>query len=61
MLVSDQETTLRLIDVYVVDISASSVEACEGRYNSHRMIGRGARQPPFEAEFHVADCCAVSL
>ena len=42
------------------DISESSVEACRGRYGSQRMCLRGSRQPPFGAEFHVADCCSVS-
>ena len=46
---------------YVVcaDISESSVEACQCRYRSHRMSERGTGEPPFQAEFHVADCCEV--
>ena len=44
-----------------VDISESSVEACQGRYWSPRMSVRGTGEPPFGAEFHMADCCTVSL
>ena len=43
------------------DISESSVEACQGRYNSPRMADRITGEPPFPAEFHVADCCEVFL
>ena len=50
-----------MVEVVVLDISESSVEACKGRYCSPRMAMRGSGDPPFGAEFHVADCCSVSL
>ena len=43
---------------HVSDISKTSVETCEQRYSTGRMLDR-SRKPPFEAEFIVADCCEV--
>lgn len=41
------------------DISETSVEHCKGRYNSGKMIDRETGEPPYEAEFIVADLCEV--
>lgn len=41
------------------DISEESVEHCRGRHRSPKMLDRATREPPYAAEFIVADCCEV--
>ena len=45
--------------MFCADISETSVEHCKGRYNSGKMIDRDTGEPPYEAEFIVADLCEV--
>ena len=42
------------------DISDESINAAQERFHSDKMTGRGRLNPPFTADFYVADCTKVS-
>ena len=43
----------------LTDISETAVEQCKDRYRCNKMLDRSTREPPYHAEFIVADCCEV--
>ena len=43
------------------DISSVSVEQCQERYTSRKMVNPRTGRSPFLAEFIVADCCEVMM
>ena len=43
------------------DISSVSVDQCKERYMSRKVVDVRSGQPPFKAEFIVADCCEVTV
>ena len=43
------------------DISSVSVDQCQERYKSRKMVDPRSGVLPFQAEFIVADCCEVTV